>query len=355
MSNYDPQVKTNNTSDMPDFLKNISNSASNAFKSASEGVSGAASTVKDSLREFGSSASVNGSSDFLNSNSIVAKFAFIILVLIVFLFLANLGILLIGYFMQPKSTPFLIKGTSAGTSEVTITQDPTNKSSVPILRSNNRNTGIEFTWCVWLYFLEIDTNNPIRYKHIFNKGDSNWEDDGEASVNNAPGLYLDTKYTSTSGGTPGALPNSPGAISMTPTTPPNSPQTAVLHFVMNTVSNTNPTQHLDVSNVPIKKWFHCAIRMQNTTMDVYINGVVTGRLILNDVPKQNYDNVNICKNGGFSGQLADLQYYDRALSVFEINNIVVWGRNTNASSATGTKDGTGFPYYLSSAWYSSKF
>ena len=250
--------------------------------------------------------------------------------------------------MQPKSTPFLIKGTSSGASEVTITQDPTNSSSVTILRSNNRNTGIEFTWCVWLYFLEIDStpNDKMRYKHIFNKGDANWDEDGKASVNNAPGLYLDTKYTQAAVGSPGAM--SPGAK-------PNSPQTAVLHFVMNTVSNTNPIQTLDVSNAPIKKWFHCAIRMQNTTLDVYINGVVTGRLILNDVPKQNYDNVNICKNGGFSGQIADLQYYDRALSVFEINNIVIWGRNTNSSSATGTSDGTGFPYYLSSAWYSSKF
>lgn len=347
MSNYDPQAKSSNSSNMPDFLKSISASASGTLQSASESVSNTASSVKDSLKEFGSNASVNGSSEFLSSNSIVAKFAFIILVLVVFLFLANLGILLIGYFMRPKSTPFLIKGTSAGTSELTITQDPTNSSSVTILRSNNRNTGIEFTWCTWLYFLEIDTNNPIRYKHIFNKGDANWDDNGVASVNNAPGLYLDTQYKSTNSiGTPG------GASS---TMAPNSPQTAVLHFVMNTVSNTNPIQTLDISNVPIKKWFHCAIRMQNTTMDVYINGVVTGRLVLNDVPKQNYDNVNICKNGGFSGQIADLQYYDRALSVFEINNIVIWGRNTNASSATGTSDGTGFPYYLSSAWYSSKF
>jgi len=353
MSNFDPQAKSNttSTSDMPDFLKNISNSASGALQTASETVSGTASSVKQSLNEFGSNASVNGPSDFLNSNSIVAKFAFLILVLIVFLFLANLGILLIGYFLRPTSTPFLIKGTSGGTSELTITQDPMNKNSVPILRSNNRNTGIEFTWCIWLYFLEIDTNNPIRYKHVFNKGDANWlpggkadvDKGGQASVNNAPGLYLDTKYNPNNGG-------SPGPVSAGP-----SPQTAVLHFVMNTVSNTNPIQSLDVSNIPIKKWFHCAVRMQNTTMDVYINGVVTGRLILNDVPKQNYDNVNVCKNGGFSGQLADLQYYDRALSVFEINNIVIWGRNTNASSATGTSDGTGFPYYLSSAWYSSKF
>jgi hypothetical protein len=348
MSNYDPQAKSDTSSNMPDFLKTVSSSASNAAQSLSDTVSGTASSVKQSLSEFGSNASVDGSSDFLNSNSIVAKFAFIILVLIVFLFLANLGILLIGYFMQPASSPFLLKGTSSGASELTISQDPKNKDGVTLLRSNNRNTGIEFTWCTWLYFLDINTttNDATRYKHIFNKGDANWDGTGAASVNNAPGLYLDTKYTST--GSPGA--SSPGALSAQ-----TSPQTAVLHFIMNTVSNTNPIQTLDVSNVPIKKWFHCAVRMQNTTMDVYINGVVTGRLILNDVPKQNYDDVHICKNGGFNGQIADVQYYDRALSVFEINNMVVWGRNTNASSATGTSDGTGFPYYLSNVWYSSKF
>lgn len=360
MSTFDPQAKSS-SSNMPEFLKTISNSAAGAAQSVSNSVSSTASNVKQSLNEFGSSVSVNGSSEFLTSNSIVAKFAFLILVLIVFLFLANLGILLIGYFLQPQSTPFLLKGTSSGASELTINQDPKDKNGVTILRSNNRNTGIEFTWCTWLYFLDIAPNNNVRYSHIFNKGDANWAADGTASVNNSPGLYLDTQYKSSSGvitGSPGSSSPgsaSPGLISMTPTTPPNAPQTAILHIVMNTVSNTNPVQFIDISNVPIKKWFHCAIRMENKIMDVYINGVVTGRLILNDVPKQNYDNVNICKNGGFNGQLADVQYFNRALSVFEINNIVIWGRNTNASSATGTSDASGFPYYLSNSWYSAKF
>jgi hypothetical protein len=109
--------------------------------------------------------------------------------------------------------------------------------------------------------------------------------------------------------------------------------------------------------MPLRKWFHCAIRLQNKILDVYINGVISGRLVLKNVPKQNYDDVNVCKNGGFNGSFADLRYYDRAISVFEINNVVMWGRNTSAATTSGgvASDGTGFPYYLSYLWYSSKF
>ena len=37
-----------------------------------------------------------------------------------------------------------------GDQYMVIEQDPANKKSIPILRSNNENEGIEFTWSVWL-------------------------------------------------------------------------------------------------------------------------------------------------------------------------------------------------------------
>ena len=84
-----------------------------------------------------------------------------------------------------------------------------------------------------------------------------------------------------------------------------------------------------------------------------INGVIIGRKVLQDVPKQNYQDVNVCKNGGFNGNVADLQYFSRALSIFEINNIVSWGRNTRPATINGNTggDATGYPYYLSNLWY----
>jgi len=297
---------------------------SNAFSSVGQGISDATTSVKDSLSEFSSKSSVDASSEFLQSNSILAKFAFLILVLIAFLFLVNLGIMLIGYFTQPSNNPYLVKGTMNAANELIISQDPKNKSAVSILRSDNQKTGIEFTWCLWIYVNDVDPKHVPQYQNIFNKGDGYYNANGIASVNNGPGLYLDNKGSQ-------------------------------LHVVMNTVDVSDASESLDVPGIPLRKWFHCAIRMENKIMDVYINGVVTARLIMQDVPKQNYNDVNVCKNGGYNGSLADLQYYNRALSVFEINNIVVWGRNTSASSSSAASDATGFPYYLSNMWYSARY
>ncbi len=323
-------------SKLPDSITNginsIKEAASSTYNSISEKASNISTSVKSSINEFSSKSATDASSEFLESNTIVAKFAFVILVLIAFLFLCNLGILMIGYFTSPSTNPYLISGTANGSSELKITQDPKLKNSVPIVRSDNKDSGIEFTWSVWLYVLNMDTqNNTTTYRHIFNKGNRPTTDnDGIASVNNAPGAYF----------------------KMDPAT-----NQLVLHVVMDTVDASNAYQYLDVPNIPIQKWFHCAIRLKNKIIDVYINGTVTARLILNSVPRQNYYDVNICSNGGFNGNIADLHYYNRALSVFEINNTVVWGRNKNisvSSSGGGQSDATGFPYYLSNLWYSTK-
>jgi hypothetical protein len=338
---------------IPDSVSNtfdsIKQSTISAYNNVSQKTSEVAGSVKSSLNDFSSKTMVDGSSEFLESNTIIAKFAFVILVLIVFLFLCNLGIMLIGYFTSPVATPYLIAGTANGSSEMVIKQDPKNKDSVQILRSSNEATGIEFTWSVWLYFLPIDLeNNKTQFRHIFNKGnrpEPQKDPTGIASVNNAPGLYLwyDT-----------------------------SANQSKLRFVMDVVSHlteygsaklntanissNNVSQYIDVTDVPMQKWFNCSIRLKNKIIDIYINGTVTQRLVLDEVPRQNYYDVNICSNGGFNGNLADLHYYNRALSVFEINNNVVWGRNKNVSNASGgggASDATGFPYYLSSLWYSS--
>ena len=312
-------------------IDSIKNSVSSAAQSVSQKASEISSSVSASLNEFSSKSVADGSAEFLDSNTIVAKFAFVILILLAFLFLCNLGIMLIGYFTAPPTNPFLISGTANGASELVIKQDPKAKDSVQILRSTNGDSGIEFTWSFWLFVLNMDTkNNNTAYRHVFNKGNlPTSENDGIASVNNAPGVYLsmnkDTNQLN-------------------------------LHVVMNTVDASNIYQFVDVPNIPIEKWFHCAIRLKNKVVDVYINGTVTARIVLKSVPKQNYYNVNICSNGGFNGNIADLRYYSRAQSVFEINNTVVWGRNKNVSVGSGggaKSDGTGFPYYLSNVWYSN--
>jgi len=284
------------------------------------------SSVSNTFNEFSKQAEVGSAAttQYLSSNTAVAKFAFLILVLIVFVFLIGLGISLISYFTLPNANPYVISGMIDGASPITISQDPKKDKNIPILRSNNQQTGLEFTWSVWLFINDLG-NDTVKYQHIFNKGDNNFDPVSNLSmINNAPGLYL-------------------------------SPANNQLHVIMDTVNSADSNTVIDISNIPIRKWVHVAIRIQNTILDVYVNGTISGRLIMQNVPKQNYNDVNICQNGGFSGKLADLRYFSRALNVFDINSIIAWGPNTNTSAiATLDQKLKGSYGYLSNMWYNSR-
>lgn len=273
--------------------------------------------VKDVRDKFGESEMINYTKDFFDSNSIISKFVFLIFVLICFFLLLKLFISIIFFSVKKSRSPFLISGLINGNNYYMIDQDPAKSNSVTIYRSNNEQSGIEFTWSVWLNINRVG-NDTTKYQHIFSKGGNGTVNaDGIMAINNSPGVYI--------------LPNQ-----------------NTIRIMMNTVS-TEPkyiTEQLDVPNIPLGKWFHLAIRMQNKIMDVYINGVITKRLSFLNVPKQNYDNVFVCANGGFDGDLSDLRYFDKALNIFEINDIL--GRGPNMKSKS--KKTYNFDY-LSSSWY----
>ena len=121
---------------------------------------------------------------------------------------------------------------------------------------------------------------------------------------------------------------------------------------MDSVKADDPITSIEIDNIPIKKWVHVILRLQNNILDVYINGTVSKRLVLQHTPKQNFQDVNVNHNNGFSGHLSDLRYFDRALNVFEINGILNSGPNLTSSSLSAFND-TGFYGYLSNMWYSS--
>ena len=131
--------------------------------------------------------------EFIASNTIVTKLVFLVLILICFLILMNLGIFLIIYFSQPEKNPYLIDGVISGNRQKTILQDPKNSNSITIYRSNNQADGIEFTWSVWL--LRNNTESNLVYNNIFNKGSSNYDSTGVAELGNGPGVYFLTIVT----------------------------------------------------------------------------------------------------------------------------------------------------------------
>jgi len=262
---------------------------------------------------------LSGSTQFLQSNTIVAKLGFLILVIILFIVLLVLGIMLITYFTSPAKDPYLIHGMVEGSTTTTISQDPNNSKSIPILRSNNETEGLEFTWSFWIYIESLpDTvseGKPNTKKQgIFSKGDG--------KVNNGPGVYLGTDLSN-----------------------------AALHIIMDTVVSGDTNNTIKINNIPLKNWVHVAIRCEQTTLDVYVNGVIASRLTLSNLPKQNYNDVIIAPQGGFNGKLSNLRYYSHALNIFEINYVVYGGPNKSLISSTRSS-GSGASY-LSRSWYSS--
>jgi hypothetical protein len=243
------------------------------------------------------------------------------MIVIVFIILFRIGLALILYFTRPSTSPYIVKGLLNGGEKHTISQDPNIDGSVTVLRSNNESKGAEFSWSVWLY---IDSApNDSTYKHIFNKGSSDYNADGIANTNNAPGLYL------------------------------GGPKKNALKIKMDSVKGGDVATEIEIDNIPLKKWIHVVIRLQNNILDVYVNGTIADRLILHHTPKQNYDDVYVNNNGGFPGKMSDLRYFSRALNVFEINSILNNGPDLTSSSLSAVS-GAGFYGYLSNMWYTSK-
>jgi hypothetical protein len=80
--------------------------------------------VNSTLGEFSSANAMNASSEFLNYNSIIAKFGFLLLVLIAFLGLMRVGMLIIAFIFKPAKQTYLVKGLLRGSVPVTNKQDP---------------------------------------------------------------------------------------------------------------------------------------------------------------------------------------------------------------------------------------
>jgi hypothetical protein len=276
-------------------------------------------------------------SSYLNSNGVVAKFVFVILVVILFVILFRLGVYLIAWYNSEPRDPYVIRGMLDGNYSLTIPQNPKSSDAVSIFRSNNDAAGAAFTWSTWLFVNDFGFNDG-KFYHVFNKGSAKLDSTNNiAMVNNAPGVYL--------GKTGSPAPGSSSA----------NTHGLSLRVIMNSVQLNDGKTTVDIENIPIRKWFHIAIRLENTILDVYMNGAIAGRLLLTNVPKQNFNDILVAQNGGFSGKISDLRYYSRSLNIFEIENIVNAGPNLSNSELSNEAAGVGHYGYLGFDWYSEKY
>jgi len=100
---------------------------------------------------------------------------------------------------------------------------------------------------------------------------------GMVQPNNAPGLYI-------------------------------APDTNALVVVMNTFEHIK--EEMIIPDIPLNKWINVIIRVdEQHKLDAYVNGNLIRRHIMKSIPRQNYGDVYVSMNGGFSGYTSSLQYF----------------------------------------------
>jgi len=269
------------------------------------------------------------SKQFFESNSIVAKVAFLILVLMAFVILLRIGIAVLAWVFSPSPNPYLINGMISGTQMLRIPQMPGEPGAVPILRSTDDRNGLVFTWSIWLYVDSLGHNNKA-YKHIFHKGSAKINDDegppmsktyGMSQPLNAPGLYI----------AQGDVNND-------------------LVVVMNTFDKLQ--EEVIIPDFPLNKWMNVIIRVDDQLiLDVYMNGRLARRHQLTSPPRQNYDDVYMGLNGGFSGYSSCLRYFNSAIGTKQIQDIVSAGPCTELATTGVAATDAARPKYLSLRWF----
>lgn len=259
-----------------------------------------------------------GSKEFMESNSLVAKVAFLLLVVVIFIIALRALTYVVGYFVETTGSPHMIDGMIDAKQMKVIEVDPNIKGSRPISRSVNENGGLEFTWSTWLFVDDLDYMKGS-YKHVFHKGNDDFKTTGDFKglnyPNNAPGLYFTPKGNN-------------------------------MVVVLNTFNDI--VERITIDNIPMNKWYNVTIRVESQNVDIYVNGTIVNRHVLKDVVRQNYDKVYMSMNGGFSGYTSDLWYYDYALSTSELQALVDKGPNM---TLLGDSMLDGVPKYFSLRWF----
>lgn len=288
--------------------------------------------------------------DFILGDGPVPQLLLVVVFLIViFLVLAALEYLWITFnVMTLYKTPLIENTVTSAGSPIEIIQDPSSSKAKTIYLSDNERSGIEFSYTFFLY-VSPDTFDgeatTTVYKHIFHKGYKT------AYPLLGPGVFMK-----------------------------NNDNTMVIH--MN--SFTNWRKSVDIPNIPVDKWFHCALVFKKAALEVYINGNLTKKMPFSggDIPYQNFGNIYVfsrqrpTKNSNIDalkvinpttgdlekkdfrieqqidGRLSRLNYFRYALGFAEIQMLM----NEGPSSKMEADDGmTRVPPYLQDAWWTTTY
>ena len=142
-----------------------------------------------------------------------------------------------------------------------------------------------------------------------------------------------------------------------------------LRIVMNTYDN--PYTFVDVSNIPIKKWFHVVLNCKKSGLEVHINGNLTNKIRFDKtLPYLNFQDIVLFSNanfvqssttpilggtslhvaGAFNGFMSQFVYTRYALSFTEIQSLFHEGPSKKVKTQS-----VELPPYLADTWWTTKY
>jgi hypothetical protein len=318
-------------------VKNIANSAVKSASNLGDKIGKTADDIKENIQNKVSNTTnkvkaltatqeaskvVGSVQEFMQANSAISKFVAVVLSILVFYILFNIGVYFMSQLFMPAKDAKVVDGLIPSNTHMIVSANPNISASVPILRSVNQNQGLEFTWNFW-YFIK-DVTNLTGNGLIFSKGKPQTSQ---------------TSQTQFLGVCPGAYISKLGdrvqmIVAMNTMLDPSLKNTGIEQIV--------------IKDIPMNKWVHCSIRVQNLSVDVYVNGVMTHRKNLQTLPNQNYEDTYVGDQTGFNGYISSLHYYSRALNYDEIQNDFVKGPNMKLQ---GQNTQINYKDYLAMKWY----
>ncbi len=166
------------------------------------------------------------------------------------------------------------------------------------------NQGLEFTYSFWLYISDWSYSYGKK-KYIFIKGNST-AGPGQWS----PALWLGENA--------------------------NTLYTSMAMFPVGGNGNPKVSEECPVRDIPLQKWVHVAYILNNRNVDVYIDGKLEKSCVLDGVPNVNRSRLYISPHmadpdsgkmydPGFYGQLANFQYFTRAIEPNVVSDIYMHG------------------------------
>ena len=212
-----------------------------------------------------------------------------------------------------QGKPYLVPATKDAQTTLRIEQNPINPHGgkvIELRRSRNETDGLEFTYSWWTYIRDYEYKKG-EWKNVFFKGNStSWP-------LRAPGVWLHPTENS-------------------------------MHVYMNSYGDIQ--NEVAISNIPIGKWFHTTLIVEQDSMSIYINGYLKERKQLAGIARQNFGDVYINAFGGFSGFVSRLRYFDYAVDMSQVQADMSFGPDLKLPYSEQQK-----PPYLAPYWWVNSY